>query len=93
MRSSLRLHSRRPEQASDSPSPRNRQSSRSCCRTGCAAAGLEFLGAVQATGDLVATVVAGLLYTLTWPAVAFGYAAAWMITAAIASGALRRPAQ
>ena len=55
--------------------------------------GFGVLGAVQATSDLVVTVVAGLLYTLTWPAVAFGYAAAWMITAAIASGALRRPAQ
>jgi hypothetical protein len=55
--------------------------------------GFGVLGAVQATGDLVATVVAGLLYTLISPAVAFGYAAAWMIGAAIASGALRRPAQ
>jgi hypothetical protein len=55
--------------------------------------GFGVLGAVQATGDLVATVVAGLLYTLTSPAVAFGYAAAWMVAAAIASGALRRPAQ
>ncbi|HME79266.1 MAG TPA: MFS transporter [Mycobacterium sp.] len=54
--------------------------------------GFGVLGAVQATGDLVATVVAGLLYTLTSPAVAFGYAASWMVAAAIASGALRRPA-
>ena len=51
--------------------------------------GFGVLGAVQATGDLVATVVAGLLYTLTSPAVAFGYAAAWMVAAAVASGALR----
>ena len=55
--------------------------------------GFGVLGAVQATGDLVATVVAGLLYTLTSPAVAFGYAAAWMVAAAITSGALRRRAQ
>jgi MFS family permease len=55
--------------------------------------GFGVLGAVQATGDLVATVVAGLLYTLISPAVAFGYAAAWMVAAAIASGALRRRAQ
>jgi MFS family permease len=55
--------------------------------------GFGVLGAVQATGDLVATVVAGLLYTLISPAAAFGYAAAWMVAAAIASGALRRPAQ
>jgi MFS family permease len=52
--------------------------------------GFGVLGAVQATGDVVATVVAGLLYTLVSPAVAFGYAAAWMLPAAIASGALRR---
>jgi MFS family permease len=52
--------------------------------------GFGVLGAVQATGDLVATVVAGLLYTLASPAVAFGYAAAWMVAAATASGALRR---
>jgi hypothetical protein len=51
------------------------------------------LGAVQASGDLVATIVAGLLYTLISPAVPFGYAAAWMGAAVIASGALRRPAQ
>jgi MFS family permease len=55
--------------------------------------GFGVLGAVQAIGDLVATVTAGLLYTLISPAVAFGYAAAWMVAAAIASGALRRRAQ
>jgi MFS family permease len=55
--------------------------------------GFGVLGAVQATGDLVATVVAGVLYTLASPAAAFGYAAAWMVLAAIASGALRRRAQ
>jgi MFS family permease len=54
--------------------------------------GFGVLGAVQATGDLVATVIAGLLYTVASPAVAFGYAAAWMMAAAIASGMLRRPA-
>jgi MFS family permease len=52
--------------------------------------GFGVLGAVQATGDVVATVVAGLLYTLVSPAVAFGYAAAWMLAATIASGTLRR---
>jgi MFS family permease len=52
--------------------------------------GFGVLGAVQATGDVVATVVAGLLYALISPAVAFGYAAAWMLAAAIASGALSR---
>jgi MFS family permease len=52
--------------------------------------GFGVLGAVQATGDVAATVVAGLLYTLVSPAVAFGYAATWMLAAAIASGTLRR---
>jgi MFS family permease len=54
--------------------------------------GFGALGAVQATGDLVATVVAGLLYTVVSPAVAFGYAAIWMAVAVIAGGTLR-PAQ
>jgi MFS family permease len=51
--------------------------------------GFGVLGAVQATGDVVATVVAGLLYTLASPAVAFGYAAAWMVAAVVASAMLR----
>ena len=52
--------------------------------------GFGVLGAVQAVGDLVATVVAGLLYTLASPAVAFAYAATWMVCAVLASGMLRR---
>ena len=44
---------------------------------------------MQATGAMVATVVAGLLYTVASPAVAFGYAAAWMTVAVIVSGMLR----
>ena len=51
--------------------------------------GFGVLGAVQATGDVVATVVAGVLYTVASPEVAFGYAAAWMALAVIASGMLR----
>lgn len=51
--------------------------------------GFGVLGAVQAMGDLVATVVAGVLYTVVAPWVAFGYAAAWMVAAVIASGMLR----
>ncbi len=53
--------------------------------------GFGVLGAVQAIGDVVATVVAGLLYTLASPTVAFGYAAAWMAIAVIASGMLASP--
>ncbi len=51
--------------------------------------GFGVLGAVQAAGDLMATVVAGVLYTLASPAWAFSYAAVWMIGAALASGLLR----
>ena len=51
--------------------------------------GFGVLGAVQATGDVVATIVAGVLYTVASPTVAFGYAAAWMAIAIIASGMLR----
>jgi MFS family permease len=50
--------------------------------------GFGVLGAVQATGDVVATIVAGVLYTVASPAVAFGYTAAWMAVAIIASGML-----
>ena len=52
--------------------------------------GFGVLGLVKAAGDLVATVVAGVLYTVVSPAVAFSYAAGWMICAVLASGMLRR---
>lgn len=51
--------------------------------------GFGVLGAVQATGDVVATIVAGVLYTVASPTVAFVYTAAWMAVAIIASGMLR----
>jgi len=51
--------------------------------------GFGVLGAVQATGDVVATIVAGVLYTIASPTIAFGYAAAWMAIAIIASSMLR----
>lgn len=51
--------------------------------------GFGLLGAVQAVGDLVATVVAGVLYTTVSPTVAFGYAAGWMAIAVFAAGMLR----
>lgn len=47
--------------------------------------GFGVLGAIQALGDVVATVVAGVLYTTVSPAAGFVYAAAWMtIGAALA---------
>lgn len=52
--------------------------------------GFGLLGAVQAGGDVVATVVAGVLYTVASPAAAFVYAALWMVAAVISSGMLRR---
>jgi MFS family permease len=39
------------------------------------------LATVQAIGNLAASAIAGLLYTLASPAVAFGYLAAWMLAA------------
>jgi hypothetical protein len=36
---------------------------------------------VQAGGNVVASTVAGLLYTITSPTIAFSYAAAWMLIA------------
>lgn len=53
--------------------------------------GFGLLGVVQAGGDVIATVVAGVLYTVVSPAAAFAYAAAWMFVAVLASGMLRRP--
>ncbi|WP_406813458.1 MFS transporter [Mycobacterium sp. M23085] len=53
--------------------------------------GFGLLGVVQAGGDVIATVVAGVLYAVVSPAAAFAYAAAWMFVAVLASGMLRRP--
>ena len=41
--------------------------------------GFGVLGLVQAIGDMGSTVVAGLLWSLLSPAIAFGYVAAWML--------------
>ncbi len=41
--------------------------------------GFGVLGLTQAFGDLGATLVAGVLWSLLSPTVAFGYAAAWMV--------------
>jgi MFS family permease len=51
--------------------------------------GFGVLGAVQAGGDLLASAVAGLLYALASPTVAFGYVAAWMLLAVLGTGLLR----
>jgi len=53
--------------------------------------GFAVLGLVQATGDLVATVVAGFLWVALSPTVAFAYAAAWMLASFVASWVVRRP--
>ena len=47
--------------------------------------GFGVLGLVQSFGDLGATVVVGLLWSLVSPTVAFIYAATWMVAAAVAS--------
>ncbi len=56
--------------------------------------GFGVLGLTQALGDLGSTVVAGVLWSLVSPTVAFGYLAAWMFASVLASGLLRarRPA-
>ncbi|WP_347353712.1 MFS transporter [Intrasporangium sp.] len=46
------------------------------------------LGLTQSAGDLGATLVAGVLWTLLSPTVAFGYAAAWMAAALVTTTAL-----
>jgi predicted MFS family arabinose efflux permease len=48
------------------------------------------LATVQAAGNLAASAIAGLLYTLASPTVAFGYLAAWMLIALVL---LIRPAR
>ena len=47
--------------------------------------GFGVLGLTQALGDLGSTVVAGLLWTLVSPTLAFGYAAAWMSASVLTS--------
>ncbi len=47
------------------------------------------LGLVQAIGDMGSTVVAGLLWSLLSPAIAFGYVAAWMLLSVSTSTMLR----
>ncbi len=51
--------------------------------------GFGVLGLTQSLGDLGSTVVAGLLWALVSPALAFGYAAAWMTASLLTSGMLR----
>jgi MFS family permease len=50
--------------------------------------GFGVLGLTQAAGDLVATVVAGLLWSLVFPTAAFLYAAAWMTASVLTAGML-----
>lgn len=51
--------------------------------------GYGVLGLGQSLGDLGATVVAGVLWALLSPSVAFGYAAAWMLAALVATATVR----
>lgn len=54
--------------------------------------GFGIIGGVQAVGNIVGTVVAGILYTVVSPAAGFIYAAAWMLLSLLASVAFRAPA-
>jgi MFS family permease len=49
------------------------------------------LATVQAGGNLTASVIAGLLYTIASPTVAFTYLAAWMLIALATLGWATRP--
>jgi MFS family permease len=51
--------------------------------------GFGVLGLTQSLGDLGATVVAGVLWSVVSPAAAFGYAAAWMLASVLTGGAPR----
>jgi MFS family permease len=51
--------------------------------------GFGVLGAVQATGDLLASAITGLLYAIVSPSLAFGYAGAWMVLSLAATSMLR----
>jgi MFS family permease len=53
--------------------------------------GFGLLGLVQAAGDFASTAAVGLLWTAVSPSLGFGYAAAWMFAAALAT-AIVRPA-
>ncbi|MBX6371842.1 MAG: MFS transporter [Acidothermus sp.] len=46
--------------------------------------GFGLLGGVQALGDIVATAVVGVLYSVVSPAAGFAYAAGWMAASAVA---------
>lgn len=50
--------------------------------------GFGVLGLVQSLGDLGASLVAGVIWSLVSPAAAFGYVAAWMLLAVVLSSAL-----
>ncbi|MEV4996937.1 MFS transporter [Streptomyces niveus] len=49
--------------------------------------GFGLLGAVQAVGDVVATVVVGILYSALSPTAGFLYAAGWMLLSLLGAGA------
>ncbi len=52
--------------------------------------GYGFLGLVQSLGDLGATLVAGALWAVFSPAVAFSYVSAWMLASVLLAPQLRR---
>ncbi|MEO7015114.1 MAG: MFS transporter, partial [Leifsonia sp.] len=53
--------------------------------------GFGVIGGVQAFGNIVGTVVAGILYTTVSPTAGFLYAAAWMLLSFVGSIAFRTP--
>jgi MFS family permease len=53
--------------------------------------GFGLLGGLQAAGDLAASVVVGLIWSIAGPQAAFAYAAAWMLGSVLASALVVRP--
>lgn len=53
--------------------------------------GFGVIGGIQAVGNIVGTVVAGILYTTVSPAAGFIYAAAWMLLSLLGSLLFRAP--
>jgi MFS family permease len=55
--------------------------------------GFGLLGGLQAAGDLAASVMVGLIWSVTGPGAAFLYASAWMVASLIASALVVPPGQ
>jgi hypothetical protein len=53
--------------------------------------GFGLLGGLQAAGDLAASVIVGLIWSIAGPEAAFLYATAWMLSSLLATVLVMRP--